>query len=142
MAIGVNSAQGIVLVLLTLAMQSVGMAALVVWREPHFAKDIHRFGLVRAAVSRGAVHHFDCLPAHIGDSVVGVLFSGGNVFSILGIRFLFFRQAVIRRSGLWRSDSSPPAWRSSGARWRSLTGVLMCGVSRQALLFANCDSAC
>ena len=79
MAIGVRFCAGTVLVLLTLVMQSAGMAALVLWARTHLAKNIRRFGLVRAAV---LVVRFTSLIVclHMSEILLWACFSGGNVF--------------------------------------------------------------
>src|ERR1700761_5939781 len=41
---------GILLVTLTVVVQSAGMAALILWARTHLLNSVHRFGVVRAAV--------------------------------------------------------------------------------------------
>ena len=79
----------IILVTLTLMLQSVGMAVLIQWIKAQFPNGIHQLGVFRSICARGAIHRSACLLAHLGDSVVGFLLSL-EMFCNLGGGFLFF----------------------------------------------------
>jgi voltage-gated potassium channel len=131
MAIGVRFCAGTVLVLLTLVMQSAGMAALVMWARTHLAKNIRRFGLVRAAV---LVVRFTSLIVclHMSEILLWACFFRWKCFPSWESAFYF---SVTSYSTVGYGDLIlPPTWRAVGPV-ESLTGVLMCGVSA-SLLFA------
>ena|ERR1700759_4393845 len=131
MALAFRFCAGIALVLLTLAMQSAGMAALVMWARVHLAKGIHRFGLVRAAV---LVVRFTSLIVclHMSEILLWTCFFRWKCFSSWGSA-LYFSASSYSTVG-YGDLILPPTWRAVGPV-ESLTGVLMCGVSA-SLLFA------
>ena len=100
---------------LTLVMQSTGMAALVLWARAHLANQIHRFGLVRAAV---LVVRFTSLIVclHMSEMCLWASFFRWKVFSILGFRFLLFGNKLLN-SRLWRPHS-PADLAGGGGRSR------------------------
>jgi voltage-gated potassium channel len=131
MALALRFCAGIALVLLTLAMQSAGMAALVLWARVHLAKGIHRFGLVGAAVLVvRSTSLIVCL--HMSEILLWACFFRWKCFPSWGSAFYFSASSY---STVGYGDLIlPPTWRAVGPV-ESLTGVLMCGVSA-SLLFA------
>ena len=103
---------GVLLVTLTLVMQSAGMAGLILWARSHLVRGSSSARRSRRRFARGAIHRSDPLSARIGDSVVGHFFSL-EVFCDLGIRVLFFGGKLFY-GWLWGS-SSPLDVESRGA---------------------------
>jgi voltage-gated potassium channel len=122
---------GIVLVMLTIVMQSAGMAGLVLWARAHLTEGIRQFGLVRAAV---LVVRFTSLIVclHVSEILLWACFFRWNCFATWESAFYFSAGSY---STVGCGDLFlPRTWRAVGPV-ESLTGVLMCGVSA-SLLFA------
>jgi voltage-gated potassium channel len=122
---------GIVLAMLTIVMQSAGMAGLVLWARTHLTEGIRQFGLVRAAV---LVVRFTSLIVclHVSEILLWACFFRWNCFATWESAFYFSAGSY---STVGCGDLFlPRTWRAVGPV-ESLTGVLMCGVSA-SLLFA------
>lgn len=122
---------GAALVILTLAMQSAGMAALIEWARAHVTRGIHRLGTVGAAF---LVVQFTSLIVclHVSEILLWASFFRWKCFARWESAFYFSAGSY---STVGCGDLFlPRTWRAMGPL-ESLTGVLMCGVSA-SLLFA------
>ena len=120
-----------VLVALTLLLQCAGMAALIHWGRAHFARGIHRLGLVRSALLM--VRFTSVIIAlHLLQILLWAGFYRWNCFPSWGAAFYF---STANYSTVGTGDLLlPKTWRNLGAV-ESVTGVLMCGLSA-SFLFA------
>ena len=120
----------IILVTLTLLLQSVGMAVLIEWIKAQFPYGIRHWSFPLHC-ARGAIHKPACLLAHVGDSAMGIVLSL-EMFCNLGSSFLFFaaNDGTVGSGDLFLKQ----IWRTMGPV-ESVTGVLMCGLSA-SFLFA------
>ena len=122
---------GVVLVALTLIVQSAGMAALISWAKAHFSSSISRFGSTRNAL---LVVRFASLIVclHILEILVWACFFRWKCFPAWESAFYF---SATSYSTVGYGDIIPAKmWRALGPV-ESLTGMLMCGVS-VSVLFA------
>src|ERR1700758_3636987 len=80
---------GVLLVTLTLVMQSAGMGGLILWARSHLVRGVHRLGLVSAAL---LVVRFTglILCMHVSEILLWAIFFSLEVFCDLGIRVPFF----------------------------------------------------
>jgi voltage-gated potassium channel len=121
-----------VLVTLTLSFQSAGMAALIHWARAHFARGMHRLGLLRSAVLlvrfTGMI-----IVLHILQILLWAGFYRWNCFPSWESAFYF--PAVSYSTVGYGDLVLPQMWRALGPI-ESVTGVLMCGLS-VSLLFAS-----
>jgi hypothetical protein len=120
-----------ILIMLTLAVQSAGMAALINWAISHFARESYRLGPVRSAV---IVVRFTSVM--IGLHLLQILLWAGfyrwNCFPSWESAFYF---STTSYSTVGYGDLVlPRIWRNLGPV-ESVTGVLMCGLSA-SFLFA------
>jgi voltage-gated potassium channel len=119
-----------ILITLTLAIQSAGMAALINWGITHL-RETYRLGLVRSAA-----HMVRLTSLMIGLHIVQILLWAGfyrwNCFPSWESAFYF---STTSYSTVGYGDLVlPPMWRDLGPV-ESVTGVLMCGLSA-SFLFA------
>jgi voltage-gated potassium channel len=131
MSFGFRLSAGAVLVMLTIAMQSAGMAALVLWARVHLAKEVNRFGLLGSAL---LFIRFTSLIVclHVSEILLWAWFFRWQCFESWESAFYF---SATSYSTVGYGDLIlPRAWHAVGPM-ESLTGVLMCGVST-GLLFA------
>ena len=121
----------IILITLTLVLQSAGMAALIHLVRAQLSKGIHRFGYVRAAVLMvGLTHAIFCL--HVLEILLWAAFyrwkcfptwESSSYFSATSYSTVGYGDVILQ-----------PTWQMVGPV-EGLTGVLMCGLSA-SLLFA------
>jgi len=126
-----QAAAAALLVMLTLAFQSSGMAAFIHWGRAHFATATQRLGLVHATV---LLVRFTSLMfgLHILQMLLWAAFYRWYCFPSWESAFYF---SVTSYSTVGYGDMVlPHAWRILGPV-ESVTGVLMCGLSA-SLLFA------
>lgn len=117
--------------MLTLSLQSGGMAGLIHWERAHFARATNRLGLVHATL---LLVRFTSLMfgLHIVQMLLWAAFYRWNCFASWEAAFYF---SVASYSTVGYGDLVlPGAWRTLGPV-ESVTGVLMCGLSA-SLLFA------
>ena len=121
----------IILITLTLVLQSAGMAALIHWVRAQLSKGIHRFGYVRAAVLMVRfTSAIVCL--HVLEILLWAAFYRWKCFATWESAFYF---SATSYSTVGYGDLIlQPTWRTVGPV-EGLTGVLMCGLSA-GLLFA------
>jgi voltage-gated potassium channel len=121
----------IVLITLTLVLQSAGMAVLIEWAKAHLPTALHRFGPWRSGVLMVRLTSLIvCL--HMFEIVLWALFYRLYCFSHSESAFYF---SATSYSTVGYGDLVlPQAWRLLGAM-ESITGVLMCGLS-VSFLFA------
>jgi voltage-gated potassium channel len=121
----------IVLVTLTLALQSAGMAGLIQWARVHLPRGIHRLGPLRSAVLMVRLTSLIvCL--HMLEILLWALFYRLYCFSTWESAFYF---SATSYSTVGYGDLVlQPSWRMVGPV-ESVTGVLMCGLSA-SFLFA------
>ena len=85
----------IILVILTLMLQSVGMTLLIHWFRAQFPEGIHELGVFRSVV---LVVRFTglliCL--HISEILLWAIFFGGSVLRPGNPRSIFRREAILR----------------------------------------------
>lgn len=122
---------GIGLVALTLVMQSVGMAGLVLWARTHLAKQIHRFGLVPATV---LVVRFTSLIVCLHMSQIWLWASFFRWKCFASWESAFYFSATSYSTVGYGDLVLSRTWRALGPV-ESVAGVLMCGVSA-SLVFA------
>jgi len=122
--------------MLTIVMQSAGMAGLVLWARAHLTEGIRQFGLVRAAV---LVVRFTSLIVclHVSEILLWACFFRWNCFCNLGICFLLFGGQLFD-GRLWRS-LPPEDVESRGPRGESYWRADVWSLSE--LAFCNCDPA-
>ena len=115
----------IVLVTLTLVLQSAGMAALIEWARAHLPRAVHRFGPWRSGVLMVRLTTLIvCL--HMLQILLWASFYRLYCFSHSESAFYFFATSY---STVGYGDLVlPQAWRLLGPM-ESITGVLMCGLS-------------
>lgn len=121
----------VVLVTLTVAAQSAGVAALIEWAKAHLNKGVDRFGWVRATI---LVVRFTSLIIclHLSEILLWAYFFRWQCLRTWESAFYFSASSY---STVGYGDIVlPPVWRILGPV-EGLTGVLMCGVS-VSLLFA------
>ena len=122
---------GILLVTLTVVVQSAGMAALILWARTHLLNSVHRFGVVRAAV---LVVRFTglILCLHMVEILIWACLYRWQCFSAWEPAFYF---SLTSYSTVGYGDLVlPQGWRELGPV-ESLVGILMCGIS-VSLIFA------
>ena len=121
----------IVLITLTLVLQSAGMAVLIEWAKAHLPTALHRFGPWRSGVLMVRLTSLIvCL--HMFEIVLWALFYRLYCFSHSESAFYF---SATSYSTVGYGDLVlPQAWRLLGPM-ESITGVLMCGLS-VSFLFA------
>jgi voltage-gated potassium channel len=121
----------IVLVTLTLVLQSAGMAALIEWARAHLPRAIHRLGPWRSGVLMVRLTTLIvCL--HMSEILLWAWFYRLYCFSTWESAFYF---SATSYSTVGYGDLVlPRAWRLVGPT-ESITGVLMCGLS-VSLLYA------
>lgn len=121
----------VILVTLTLLIQSVGIAALIYWGSAHFARDRCRLGYLRSAVLMVRFTGL-IIVLHISQVAPWAGFYRWNCLPSWESALYF---SIATYSTVGSGDLLLPAmWRTLGAV-ESVTGVLMCGVSA-AFLFA------
>ena len=115
----------IVLVTLTLVLQSAGMATLIEWAKVHLPRAIHRIGPWRSGTLMVRLTSlFVCL--HIMEILLWALFYRLYCFSTWESAFYF---SATSYSTVGYGDLVlPRVWRLMGPT-ESITGVLMCGLS-------------
>jgi voltage-gated potassium channel len=121
----------IILVTLTVVMQSVGMAFLIQWARAHLSKEIRLFGPVRSAL---LVVRFASLIVclHLSEILLWAWFYRWKCFANWESAFYF---SATSYSTVGYGDLVlQQTWRVTGPL-EGLTGVLMCGLSA-SLLFA------
>jgi voltage-gated potassium channel len=119
-----------ILITLTLAVQSIGMAALINWGITHL-RDTYRLGLVRSAVLMVRFTSV-MISLHIVQILLWAGFYRWNCFPSWESAFYF---STTSYSTVGYGDLVLPAmWRNLGPV-ESVTGVLMCGLSA-SFLFA------
>jgi voltage-gated potassium channel len=126
-----QAAAAALLVMLTLSLQSAGMAGLIHWERAHFARATNRLGLVHATV---LLVRFTSLMfgLHILQMLLWAAFYRWNCFPTWESAFYF---SATSYSTVGYGDMVlPHTWRILGPV-ESVTGVLMCGLSA-SLLFA------
>ena len=121
----------LVLVTLTLILQSAGMAALIQWAKAHLSRGIHRFGTLRSAVLVIRLTSLVvCL--HMLTILPWACFYRWNCFATWESAIYF---SAASYSTVGASDLVlPRTWRTL-CPIESLVGVLMCGLSA-SFLFA------
>src|SRR5271165_5827378 len=121
----------LVLIALTLILQSTGMAALIQWAKAHLPRSIRRFGIVRSTVLVVRLTSLIvCL--HMLEILLWACFYRWNCFSTWEAAIYF---SATSYSTVGASDLVlPQAWRTVGPA-ESVAGVLMCGLSA-SFLFA------
>jgi voltage-gated potassium channel len=121
----------LVLLALTLILQSAGMAGLIQWAKAHLPRSIHWFGPLRSAVLVIRLTSLIvCL--HMLQILLWAWFYRWNCFSSWEAAFYFSAASF---SSVGASDLVLPLnWRTVGPV-ESVTGVLMCGLSA-SFLFA------
>ncbi len=131
MALVCQASAAAALIALTLALQSAGMAALIVWARAHIERGMYRLGLVGAAA---LMVRFTSLifALHILQILLWAGFYRWNCFPSWESAF-YFSTASYSTVG-YGDLVLPPRWRNLGPV-ESVTGVLMCGLSA-SLLFA------
>jgi len=122
---------GLVLVTLTLSLQSAGMAALIYWARSHFARNLHRIGLWHSAVLL-VRFTIAMLILHMLQILLWAGFYRWKCFPSSESAF-YFSTASYSTVG-YGDIVLPLMWRTLGPV-ESVTGVLMCGLSA-SLLFA------
>ncbi len=121
----------IVLVTLTLVLQSAGMAVLIQWAKAHIARGIHQLDALRSAV---LMVRFTSLLVclHVLEILLWARFYRWKCFATWESSFYF---SAASYSTVGSGDLFlQPTWRAIGPV-ESVTGVLMCGLSA-GLLFA------
>ena len=122
---------GAVLVTLTLAFQSAGMAALIHWGRDYFARGMHRLGPLRSALLMVRVTSA-IVALHLLQILLWAGFYRWNCFPSWESAFYF---SAATYSTVGSADLLLPGiWRSLGPV-ESVTGVVMCGLLA-SLLFA------
>lgn len=121
----------IVLVTLTLALQSGGMAGLIQWARAHLPRGTHRLGPLRSAVLMVRLTSLIvCL--HMLEILLWASFYRSTCFATWESAFYF---SATSYSTVGYGDLVlQPSWRMVGPV-ESVTGVLMCGLSA-SFLFA------
>jgi voltage-gated potassium channel len=121
----------LVLVTLTLVLQSVGMSALIQWAKAHLPRSVRRFGTLRGAVLMVRLTSLIvCL--HMLQTLMWAWFYRWTCFTTWESAFYF---SAASYSTVGASDLVlPRTWRTVGSV-ESVAGVLMCGVSA-SFLFA------
>ena len=126
-----QSYQAVILITLTLVLQSAGMAALIQWIKAQFPNGIHRLGLLRSFL---LVVRFTSLLVclHMLQILLWASFYRWKVFSTWEAAFYF---SAAQYSTVGSGDLLlKQMWRTMGPV-ESLTGMLMCGLSA-SFLFA------
>ena len=115
----------IVLVTLTLVLQSAGMAALIEWARAHLPRAVHRYGPWRSGLLMVRLTTLIvCL--HMLEILLWAWFYRLYCFSTWDSAFYF---SATSYSTVGYGDLVlPPSWRLVGPS-ESITGVLMCGLS-------------
>lgn len=126
-----QSSAVLVLLTLTLILQSAGLAALIDWTKGHLPKSLHQFGRWRSCVLVIRLTSLIvCL--HLLTILPWACFYRWNCFSTWGSAFYF---SAASYSTVGASDLVlPAAWRTL-CPIESIAGVLMCGLSA-SFLFA------
>ena len=126
-----QACSAIVLVTLTLALQSAGMAGLIQWARAHLPSGIHRLGPLRSAVLMVRLTSLIvCL--HMLEILLWASFYRSKCFATWESAFYF---SATSYSTVGYGDLVlQPSWRMVGPV-ESVTGVLMCGLSA-SFLFA------
>ena len=121
----------LVLLAITLIVQSAGLAALIQWTKSHLPKSLRQFGRLRSAVLVIRLTSLIvCL--HLLTILPWACFYRWNCFTTWGSAFYF---SAASYSTVGASDLVlPGAWRTL-CPIESVTGVLMCGLSA-SFLFA------
>ena len=121
----------LVLLALTLILQSTGMAALIQWAKAHLPRSIHRFGTLRSTVLVIRLTSLIvCL--HMLQILLWAWFYRWNCFPNWEAAIYF---SAASYSTVGASDLVlPRSWRTVGPA-ESVAGVLMCGLSA-SFLFA------
>ena len=121
----------LVLLTLTLILQSAGMAALIEWAKAHLQKSIRRFGTLRSTVLVIRLTSLlVCL--HMLEILLWACFYRWKCFATWESAIYF---SATNYSTVGASDLLlPRTWRTLGPL-ESITGVLMCGLSA-SFLFA------
>ena len=115
----------IVLVTLTLVLQSAGMAALIEWARAHLPRAVHRFGPWRSGMLMVRLTTL-IVCMHMLEILLWALFYRLYCFSHSESAFYF---SATSYSTVGYGDLVlPPSWRLVGPS-ESITGVLMCGLS-------------
>jgi len=121
----------VILVTLTLILQSVGMAALIQWIKAQFPKGIHQLGIFRTVL---LVVRFTSLLVclHISEILLWASFYRWKCVATWEAAFYFSatNYSTVGAGDLFLKQ----VWRSMGPV-ESVTGVLMCGLSA-SFLFA------
>ena len=122
---------GIVLVMLTLALQGAGMAGLIEWAKAHFARDVQALGAWGSAV---LMVRFTSLIVclHILEILLWTVFYRWRCLGTWESAFYF--SATSYSTVGYGDVVLQPVWRILGPV-ESVAGVLMCGVSA-SFLFA------
>jgi voltage-gated potassium channel len=126
-----QASTAIVLVTLTLSLQSAGMAGLIQWARTHLPRGIHRLGPLRSAVLMVRLTSLIvCL--HMLEILLWASFYRAKCFATWESAFYF---SATSYSTVGYGDLVlQPSWRMVGPV-ESVTGVLMCGLSA-SFLFA------
>src|SRR6202790_4995229 len=126
-----EASAAVVLVTLTLSLQSAGLAAVIAWARPNFAPDVLRLGAIRATMLMMRL-----MTAFIGLHVLEILLWAGFYrwlcFPLWESSF-YFSAASYATVG-YGDVVLPWTWRTLGPV-ESIIGVLMCGLSA-SFLFA------
>src|ERR1700748_375092 len=86
---------GVLLVTLTLVMQSAGRAGLLLWARTHLVRGVNRLGVVGAAVLVvGFTGLILCL--HVSEILLWAIFFVGSVLRPGNPRSIFRREAILR----------------------------------------------
>jgi voltage-gated potassium channel len=121
----------IVLVTLTLALHSTGMAGLIQWAQSHLPRGIHRLGPLRSTVLMVRLTSL-IVSLHMLEILLWALFYRSKCFATWEDAFYF---SATSYSTVGYGDLVlQPSWRIVGPV-ESITGVLMCGLSA-SFLFA------
>jgi voltage-gated potassium channel len=121
----------IVLVTLTLVLQSAGMAGLIQWAKEHLPRGLHRLGPLRAAVLMVRLTSL-IVCMHMLEMLLWAWFYRWECFATWESAFYF---SITSYSTVGYGDVVlGRAWRLLGPI-ESITGVLMCGLSA-SFLFA------
>lgn len=131
MAFGPQAAAAAVLVILSLLVQTAGMAWLIYWARTHLARAASTFSPVRSAA---LLLRFASatIVLHLSQILLWTVFYRWNCFPAWEPAFYF---STANYSTVGAGDLvPPPIWRTLGPV-ESITGVLMCGLSA-SMLFA------
>jgi hypothetical protein len=126
-----HAGAGVVLIALTLVLQSAGMAVLIHWARGYFGRSMYRLGPFRAALLMARFTSV-IVALHLLQILLWAGFYRWTCFRSWESAFYF---STTNYSTVGAGDLLlPPTWRTLGAL-ESITGVLMCGLSA-SFLFA------